>query len=386
MMQNKVTEKYTEIIMELEDFRKKDFSFQSGRILGSMCSEPHPIARDAYNKFLDTNLGDPGLFPGTKQIERQYISFVQSLLHAPPSSAGHIVSGGTEGNITAMWLAKQLSGNNEIIIPASAHFSFQKIASLMDMKLKPIPLTKSYTMDVTHVKRKLQTKTAAVIGIAGSTDLGTIDPIEEIADLCHDEHIFLHVDAAFGGYIIPFLKNMGYKLPQFDFLSEGVSSLSIDAHKMGYAAIPLGVVVFREKQWLDEISVPSQCISSKKQAGILGTRSGGPVAAAYAVSRYLGIEGYQQVVARCMETTTYAAGQICSLGLSLITEPVLNVIAVRLKNPLKVERVLDSEGWKVNIIDHLSSIRIVCMPQITKEIIDEFIPVLQKVCQKVGEL
>jgi len=386
MMQNKVTEKYTEIIMELEDFRKKDFSFQSGRILGSMCSEPHPIARDAYNKFLDTNLGDPGLFPGTKQIERQYISFVQSLLHAPPSSAGHIVSGGTEGNITAMWLAKQLSGNNEIIIPASAHFSFQKIASLMDMKLKPIPLTKSYTMDVTHVKRKLQTKTAAVIGIAGSTDLGTIDPIEEIADLCHDEHIFLHVDAAFGGYIIPFLKNTGYKLPQFDFLSEGVSSLSIDAHKMGYAAIPLGVVVFREKQWLDEISVPSQCISSKKQAGILGTRSGGPVAAAYAVSRYLGIEGYQQVVARCMETTTYAAGQICSLGLSLITEPVLNVIAVRLKNPLKVERVLDSEGWKVNIIDHLSSIRIVCMPQITKEIIDEFIPVLQKVCQKVGEL
>ncbi|MDG6229159.1 MAG: tyrosine decarboxylase MfnA [Candidatus Thermoplasmatota archaeon] len=386
MMQNKVTEKYTEILMELEDFRKKDFSFQSGRILGSMCSEPHPIARDAYNKFLDTNLGDPGLFPGTKQIERQYISFVQSLLHAPPSSAGHIVSGGTEGNITAMWLAKQLSGNKEIIIPASAHFSFQKIASLMDMKLKPIPLTKSYTMDVTHVKRKLQTKTAAVIGIAGSTDLGTIDPIEEIADLCHDEHIFLHVDAAFGGYIIPFLKNTGYKLPQFDFLSEGVSSLSIDAHKMGYAAIPLGVVVFREKQWLDEISVPSQCISSKKQAGILGTRSGGPVAAAYAVSRYLGIEGYQQVVARCMETTTYAAGQICSLGLSLITEPVLNVIAVRLKNPLKVERALDSEGWKVNIIDHLSSIRIVCMPQITKEIIDEFIPVLQKVCQKVGEL
>lgn len=386
MKQKNGAEKYDEILTELDEFRKKDFSFQSGRILGSMCSEPHPIARDAYKKFLDTNLGDPGLFPGTKKIERQYISFIQSLLHAPPSSAGHIVSGGTEGNITAMWLAKQLSGNNEIIIPASAHFSFQKIASLMDMKLKPIPLTRSYTMDVTQVKRKLQTTTAAVIGIAGSTDLGTIDPIQEIAELCHDEHVFLHVDAAFGGYIIPFLKTMGYNLPQFDFLSEGVNSISIDAHKMGYAAIPLGVVAFREKQWLEDISVPSQCISSKKQAGLLGTRSGGPVAAAYAVSRYLGIKGYQQVVSHCMETTTYAVEQICSIGLPIITEPVLNVIGVRLKNPTKVERALDQEGWKVNIIDHLSSIRIVCMPQITKEIIDEFIPILRKICRKVGEL
>jgi len=386
MVHNKVTEKYDEILNELDDFRKKDFSFQSGRILGSMCSEPHPIARIAYERFLDTNLGDPGLFPGTKQMERQYISFIQSLLHAPPSSAGHIVSGGTEGNITAMWLAKQLSGNNEIIIPASAHFSFQKIASLMDMKLKPIPLTKSYTMDVSNIKRKINTKTAAVVGIAGSTDLGTIDPIQEIAELCHDEHVFLHVDAAFGGYIIPFLKTLGYKLPQFDFSIDEVSSISIDAHKMGYAAIPLGVIVFREKQWLDDISVPSQCISSKKQAGMLGTRSGGPVAAAYAVSRYLGIEGYQKVVTQCMETTTYATEQICSLGLPIITEPVLNVIGVRLKNPSKVEKALDREGWKVNIIDHLSSIRIVCMPQITKEIIDEFIPILQKICRKVGEL
>ncbi len=386
MVQKDLNGTYDKIIEELRSYHEKDFSFQSGRILGSMCTVPHPIAREAYMIFLDTNLGDPGLFPGSKQIEKQYISFVQSLLHAPSSSGGHIVSGGTEGNITAMWVAKQLTGNNEIIIPASAHFSFQKIASLMNMKLKPIPLSRSFTMDVSQIRKKVTSNTAAVVGIAGSTDLGNIDPIPEIAEFCDDQHIFLHVDAAFGGFVIPFLQNLGYTLPKFDFMVDGVSSISIDAHKMGYAAIPLGIVIFKEKTWLDEISVRSQCISSKKQAGILGTRSGGPVAAAYAVSRYLGVEGYTQVVQGCMQTTQYAVERIRSIGLSLVTEPMLNVIAVKLKNPSKVEKALEEKGWKVNSIDHLSSVRIVCMPQITKAIIDEFIPVLEKTCQKVGEI
>lgn len=386
MMRNEIDNKYDNILQELEDFQKKDFSFHSGRILSSMCTEPHPIARDAYVRFLDTNLGDPGLFPGSKQIEKQYISFIQSLLHAPPSSGGHIVSGGTEGNITAMWVAKQLTGNNEIIIPASAHFSFQKIASLMDMKLKLIPLTRSFTIDVSQIKKKISSNTAAVVGIAGSTDLGTIDSIPEMAELCEEKNVFFHVDAAFGGFVIPFLRKLGYDRPSFDFSLEGVSSVSIDAHKMGYAAIPLGLTVFRDKQWLDEISVRSQCISSKRQAGILGTRSGGPVAAAYAVSRYLGMDGYTQVVKDCMQTTEYASEKVRSIGLSLVADPVMNVFAIKLKNPSKVEKALEDNGWKVNSIDHLSSIRIVCMPQITKAIIDEFIPVLQKVCYEVGEL
>ncbi len=377
---------FDEVINDLKRYHAKDFGFQSGRILGSMCTAPHPIARDAYMIFLDTNLGDPGLFPGSKQIEKQYISFIQSLLHAPSSSGGHIVSGGTEGNITAMWVAKQITQNNEIIIPNSAHFSFQKIASLMGMRLKPVQLTRMFTMDVSQIKKKVTQNTAAIVAIAGSTDLGNIDPIPEIAEFCDDQHIFLHIDAAFGGFVIPFLHLLGYNVPTFDFAQDGVSSISIDAHKMGYAAISLGVVIFKEKTWIDEISVLSQCISSKKQAGILGTRSGGPLAAAYAVSRYLGIEGYKQVVQACMQTTKYAAEQIKSIGLSLVADPVMNVLAVKLKNPSQVEKALAEKGWKVNTIHHLSSIRIVCMPQITKAIIDEFIPVLQKTCQELKEI
>ena len=102
------------------------------------------------------------------------------MLHAPKTAAGQIVSGGTEGNITAMWIAKKLTGKKEIILSKSAHFSFQKMASLMDMKLVTVPLTKNYTLDFTKVQNTITKNTAAVLGIAGSTELGTIDPIPEL--------------------------------------------------------------------------------------------------------------------------------------------------------------------------------------------------------------
>lgn len=375
-----------EIIEELESFHEKDYHFHSGHILGSMCSSPHPIARKAYELFLETNIGDPGLFKGAREIEKRFIFFIQNLLNAPPAASGLTVSGGTEGNITGMWLAKQLSQNQEIIIPASAHFSFQKIATLMDMKLKPIPLTPSFQMDVSQIKKRISSQTAAIVGIAGSTDLGVIDPIEEIGDICKDENIYFHVDAAFGGFILPFLDKLGYKSAKFDFTIDGVSSVSIDAHKMGFAAIPLGTLVVRDKEWLEEISVQSSCINSAKQAGILGTRSGGPVAAGYAVTRYLGEEGYKEVVKHCMDTTNYTAEQINKIGLTLVREPMLNVMCVRLKKPQKIVTMLEQQGWKVNLIDHLSSIRIVCMPHITKDHIDEFIQILAEVCSKAGEI
>jgi len=380
------TKKKQKIFEELTRLQQHDFCFSSGRILGSMCTVPHPIARDAYLQFLETNLGDPELCPGTKEIESRYLAFISRLLHAPVTAAGQIVSGGTEGNITAMWMAKQLSGKREILLPTSAHFSFQKIASLMGMKLVEVPVTNTYVMDVAKLKKKIRSTTAAVVGLAGSTELGTIDPIPELAELCVDEHLFFHVDAAFGGFVIPFLKELHYPVPDFDFRLKGVSSISIDSHKMGYAAIPLGTLVVRKKQWLGTISVDSPYISSEKQTGILGTRSGAPVAAAYAVAEYLGDEGYKKMVTSCMAVTQYTQQRLTELGLDLLTKPTMNVLGVKLKKPAVVVKKLSEKGWRVNKIERLSCIRLVIMPQITKQIIDEFIPVLHQTCLEVGEL
>ena len=241
-------------------------------------------------------------------------------------------------------------------------------------------------MDITQLKKKINNETAAIIGIAGSTELGTIDPIPEISEICYEENIFLHIDAAFGGFVIPFLKEIKNNIPDFDFKLKGVSSISIDAHKMGYSAIPLGALIIRRKEWLDEISVRTPYISTNKQAGLLATRSGGPVAAAYAVSSYLGRGGYKELIKDCMNTTEYTMNRICDLGLSLVAKPTMNVIGIKLKNPSNVVNKLIEIGWKVNKMERLSAIRIVIMPQITKEIIDDFIPDLEKACMEVGAL
>ena len=378
--------KKEKIFKDLNKLKEKDFSFSNGSILGSMCTQPHPIAKKAYNDFLETNLGDPELFPGTKEIESKLISYILNLLNAPKTSTCLIGSGGTESNINAIWFIKNIKGKKEIILPESAHFSFEKIRSLMGIDIVTITLNKNFVMDISEIRKRINKKTAAIVGIAGSTELGTIDPIPDLSDICLDENIFLHVDAAFGGFVIPFMKKLGYNLPEFDFKLRGVSSISIDPHKMGCSAIPLGGLVVRNKEWLDNISVNTSYISSKKQAGILATRSGGPVAAAYAVIEYFGEEGYKKIVKRCLDNTRFLIDEINDIGLELVTEPVLNVLGIRLKKPEIVVKELTRLGWKVNKMERLSAIRIVLMPHVTKKILQDFIPDLKKVCKELGEI
>jgi tyrosine decarboxylase/aspartate 1-decarboxylase len=383
-MNNKKQDK---ILKKLKKYHKKDFSFSKGQILGSMCTQPLPIAKKAYNMFLETNIGDPKLFPGSKEIEEKYLFFLKKLLNAPEKSQGVIGSGGTESNISAVWLAKRLNpSKKELILPESAHFSFKKIASLMDVKLVYVKLNKNHQMDTKEVKKKINFKTLGVIGIAGTTELGVIDPIPELSDLCQKENVFLHVDAAFGGYIIPSLQKLGYKVPDFDFKNPGVCSITIDAHKMGCSAIPLGSLMVRNREWLEKISVDTPYISSPTQPGILATRSAAPVAAAYAVAEYLGVKGYTNLVEKCMNNTFYTAKRIEEIGLKLVTQPTINVIAIKLKNPAKIVDLLTKQGYKINKIDRLSAVRIVFMPHVTKQVIDKFIPIFRKICKETGEI
>ena len=385
----KTGKKRDEIRKELVKLRKKDFTFESGRILGSMCTQPNSIAKEAYNLFLETNLGDPDLFPGTKKIESKIVEMLLDLMHAPKKNAmGLITSGGTEGNITAMRVAREISGKNEILLSESAHFSFQKIASLMNMKLIPIQLNKQYCIDMQKLKKHLikNNNVAAVVGVAGSTELGTVDNIPVLSEMCEDEHIFLHIDAAFGGFVIPFLKELEFDIPDFDFKLDGVDSIEIDAHKMGCSVIPMGTLLIRNKHWLEEINVESPCVSTEKQASILGTRPGAAVAAAYAVMNYLGKDGYKKIVKNCMDTTRYAAQRIKEINLELVTEPTMNVLGIKFRNASEVVRELSERGWKVGKMRRIGCIRLVLMPHVTKNIIDQFIPDLRKVCKKFEEI
>jgi tyrosine decarboxylase/aspartate 1-decarboxylase len=374
-----------EISERLRKFKREDMTYKSGRILGSMCTCPHEVGIEAYYMFLESNLGDSGLFKGTRKMEKEVIAMLGELL-GKKDICGHIITGGTEANIMAMRAARNSSDvdNPEIIVPKSAHFSFKKAADMLCLKLKEAELDENYCVDIKSVKDLISDNTVAVVGIAGTTELGVIDPIEELSKLCKDKNIYLHVDAAFGGFSIPFLSYAGYDLPKFDFSLEGVSSITIDPHKMGLAPIPTGGILFRDRSYLESISTKTPYLTDKEQFTIVGTRMGASTAATWALLKYFGKEGYCEISKKCMEVTEYLAKGIKKSGFKLIREPQLNIVAFK-SDEMEIDEIvskLDKKGWAVSVSSYPRAIRIVVMPHVKLEHAREFVGDLSEMYTK----
>jgi tyrosine decarboxylase/aspartate 1-decarboxylase len=371
-----------EVFNTLSNFKEQDMTYSSGKILGSMCTCPHEIGIKAYCMFLESNLGDPGLFQGTKTMEDEVIAMLGNLL-GKNNVYGHIITGGTEANIMAMRAARNSSviKNPEIIIPKSAHFSFKKAADMLCLKIKEATLDDNYCINLESVNDHISNHTVAVVGVAGTTELGKVDPIEELSNICLDNEIFLHVDAAFGGFSIPFLNEMGYNIPKFDFTLPGVCSITIDPHKMGLTPIPTGGILFRDKSYLDVMSIETPYLTEDKQSTIVGTRTGASTAATWALMKYLGRNGYREVVERCMGLTRLLAQGVRDSGFLLVTEPQLNIVAFN-SEELTVWEIadrLEKKGWVVSISSYPQAIRIIVMPHLNKEHIKSFLTDLREI-------
>ena len=375
-----------DILKELDELHKLDYNYSDGRILGSMCTEAHPFAKEVYCRFLDTNLGDPGLFKGTKRIENEVIKSIGKLLSLD-NAHGNIVTGGTEANIMAIRAARNHARkykgiiNGEIIIPDSAHFSFKKAADMLNLKIVESKLDENYRIDVESVKEAISDKTVAIVAIAGTTELGLIDPIDEISKIAHENNIYFHVDAAFGGFSIPFLKEMGYDLPVFDFSLEGVCSITVDPHKMGLAPIPAGGIIFRKEEYLDVMAVDSPYLTVKTQSTIVGTRLGASSAATYAIMKYFGKEGYCKLAENLMDNTRFLSENLKKIGYDVICEPQLNIVAFNHPNmdTNDLAQKLEDLGWKVSVAKCPVAIRVVLMNHTKKNHLEELLKDLKEI-------
>lgn len=373
--------RWEDIYEEIYALRKKDLPYSN--IIGTMCARPERNLMKIYMDFLETNLGDPAKFSGTGEVEKRLIEMVLNFFNAPKQADGRVVSGGTEGNLLAVAIAKNMGEGDELLIPDHAHFSFKKIEKIMGVRLKILDTTPNHVIDPANLSRNIGSRTFGVVAVAGTTEFGYIDPIPEISDICYDNNIHLHVDAAFGGFIIPFLKELGYDLPDFDMRLKGVSTLSVDGHKMGGCAIPLGFIIAREKRWFRSIEVDTPYVSTEHQSTLLGTRSGGPVAYGYAKFNLAGREGFMKIAERCMQLTKYAKEKLEEEGFMVINKPVTNVLAVRVENLDHIVKKLHDRGWGVNPIKRFSAFRMVLQPHLDEQIIDKFIGDLKCTCEEV---
>ncbi|MCK8519159.1 tyrosine decarboxylase MfnA [Methanoculleus sp. 7T] len=343
----------------LSSKRREDLGYRN--ILSSMCTSPHPVAERVHAMFLETNLGDPGLFPGTAALEELLVQRLGALMHHP-EAGGYATSGGTESNIQALRIAKKQKPvkSPNVVVPASGHFSFQKACDILGLELRALPLDAEFRADAEALDGLVDKNTVALVGIVGTTEYGVVDPIARLSDVALDRDVFFHVDAAFGGMVVPFLDR---PVP-FDFRLPGVDSISVDPHKMGMSTIPAGCLLVRDPDYFSCLNVDTPYLTVKRECTLAGTRPGASVAAAFAVLEYLGMDGMRAVVVGCMENTRRLIEGMETLGYPRAVTPDVNVAT------FSCDRA--PAGWRVSRT-RAGHMRIVCMPHVNRDVIEAFL-------------
>ncbi|MFX1494719.1 MAG: tyrosine decarboxylase MfnA, partial [Promethearchaeota archaeon] len=337
------------------------------------------------------NLGDPGLFLGTAKLEEELIKEIGEL-YGGKDIIGTFTTGGSEANLIAMRIAKKLRPdikNPEVVLPISAHISFDKAADFLDIKLRKARLRPDFSLDLDHFESLINNNTCGVVGVAGTTSLGLIDPIEAIGEFVINKDIFFHVDAAFGGFVIPFLKRLNYNIPSWDFSVAYVDSITADPHKMGLGLIPSGGYFVRDSSILQKtgFQTPYLAGGNFKHFHIVGTRPGGTIIAFWAIMKLLGLKGFTKIVKKCMDNTNYLVNRIMDIkGIKLATKPVMNIVGITTENGksiCKIDEELRKKNWMLGKFEDFNLIRIVTMPHVEKEHLSHFLNDLELILKKL---
>ena len=334
------------------------------RVLSSMCTEPHPVAREAAERFLATNPGDPGSYPTVAALEDDAIAMLGEIAGLDEPS-GYVASGGTEANLQAVRIARERATTTtpNVVMPESGHFSFQKAADVLGVELRIVPTDDDYRADLDAVRSCVDAETAMIVGVAGTTEYGRVDPIPELAEIARTVDALCHVDAAWGGFVLPFTDY------EWHFGHAPIDTMAIDPHKMGQAAVPAGGLLVRSEDLLDELATDTPYLESTSQATLTGTRSGAGVASAVAAMEELWPGGYRAQSVRAQHNAEWLADALAKRGYDCI-EPTLPLVAADV--PESTFDALRDRGWRISRTA-TGELRIVCMPHVTREMLASFI-------------
>ena len=348
-------------------------------ILGSMTTMPHPVALEAYRLFMTFNANDPIVFKETARLEEEVIEMIGEIL-GRNCVKGLITCSGSEANLSALYLARE-HGYRRVYVARTAHNSIFKAARILSMDVVEVSLTKDYKLDKKDLEVKLERHGEGVIvATAGTTGLGTVDDVEGISRIALKHDSVVHVDAAFGGFIIPFLKRQGWGLPDIGFSNRAVMSVTIDPHKLGLAPIPAGGLVVRDEEWFKPLIFNVDYMPARYQIGLGGTRSGGGVAATWAIMKLLGIEGYTRLATELMDKTLTIVKRIDeSKNLSVPVRPETPIVCIQHRGSSEyILRKLMDMGIYLYLCGIIDGLRIVVMPHITLEQLLKTVDLIEK--------
>lgn len=292
------------------------------------------VKKAAYAMFSEENGLGPAAFPSLARMEREVVAFGLRILNAPAGAAGAMTSGGTDSIFMALKAARDYArakgktGPFNIVTPYSAHPAFHKAAMVMDVEVRRTQL-KDFLADPAAIEAETDESTIMIVGSAPCFPFGLIDPIEALGELAQRKNLWLHVDACVGGYIAPFVRMNGADLAPFDFAVPGVSSISADLHKYGYASKGASTVFFRSEalKELMPFDAGPWPLGRMITPTLSGTRPGGAIAAAWAVIHFLGVDGYRKRQAMVTQAREKVEAGVRRLGFEVLGAPQLGIVS-----------------------------------------------------------
>jgi glutamate/tyrosine decarboxylase-like PLP-dependent enzyme len=329
-----------EVMAALAAKRDNDVRWEDGRTFGMVYDggpEVREVAERAAAMYLHENALNTFAFPSLRSIQSEVVGWTSDLLHGPDGTAGFLTSGGTESILCAVKAARERARSERgvtapnIVLASSAHAAFHKGAHLFGLETRIAPVLQDWRADVDAMADLVDENTALVVGSAPQYPQGVIDDIPAIAALAVSVGASCHVDACMGGFFLPFAERLGRTVDPWDFRVDGVTTISADIHKLGYAPKGVSVILHRTKElrkyqtfvfdnWLGGFYA---------SPNLQGSRSGLPMAAAWAVMQHLGIDGYVELVRSVLANADAMRAGIAEIdGLRVLGDGGFQLIAM----------------------------------------------------------
>ena len=352
-----------EILNRLQALKSRDMDWKAGKVwcyVYDPGEDPAEVTREAYLSYLTENGLDPSVFPSLLKVETDVVRATINLLRGDSQAVGHLTTGGTESIMLAVKTARDKARAEhpaitqpEMVLPKTAHAAFHKAAHYLSVKPVIVDIDpQTFKIRAGDMERAITSNTILVVASAPSYSQGVVDPIEEVGRLAQDRNLLFHVDACVGGLHLSFMRKLGYNVPDFDFTVPGVTSISTDLHKYGYAAKGCSTIMYRSKAIRKY-----QIFASTDTTGytlinptMLSSKTGGPMAGAWAILNFLGEEGYKKIVQNVQEATKRLIDGVNSIeGLQVLGNPAMCMFSFKsdVINVYQLADEMSKRGWYI---------------------------------------
>lgn len=363
----------------MDSYRGEDKNYKAGKIFNLVyyvSDDFEHMLQEANSKFFSENYLNPMAFKSLKKMESEIIRMCAEMFNGDENTVGTVTSGGTESILLACKTYKERAKkqkpwirNPNMVVPESIHVAFEKACNYFGIKMIIVPLGKDYRVDMKKLKAAINRNTIMVAASAPQYVQGVIDPIEDIGKICLKKKIPFHVDSCIGGFVLPWMEELGEKFTPFDFRVPGVTSISADLHKYGYTPKGASVIMYKDMSYMKH----QFFISTKWPGGIYaspnipGSRPGGVVAASWAAMKNLGRQGYIDLTKKVLEARDGLCEGIDAIDvLKVVAKPEATLIAYESTDPnisiYAIADQLEKKGWYADRHQNPESIHLTVMP------------------------